>query len=104
MVGADLPAWDQFVLAAEGGTFFHLSGWRDVFSRAFGLDPHYLVAERDGAIAGVLPLVHQKSRLFGNALIAAPFLVEGGPLAENPAARAALDEAALELKRRTGAA
>jgi hypothetical protein len=32
-------------------------------------------------IVGILPLVHQRSRLFGNALIAAPFCVEGGPLA-----------------------
>ncbi|HEX4273488.1 MAG TPA: FemAB family XrtA/PEP-CTERM system-associated protein [Rhizomicrobium sp.] len=104
MTGADTPAWDRFVLSAEGGSFFHLSGWNRVFAGAFGLAPYYLIAERDGAMAGILPLVHQKSRLFGNALIAAPFLVEGGPLAADDEARAALDAAALELKRRTGAA
>jgi len=101
---ADVPAWDGFVQASRDGSFFHLAGWRDIFSRAFGLVPHYLVAERDGVIAGILPLVHQKSRLFGNALIAAPFLVEGGPLAADPETRLALDNAALELKRQTGAA
>ena len=63
-----------------------------------------MIAERDGAIAGILPLVHQKSRLFGNALIAAPFLVEGGPLTAESGAQLALDDAALELKRQTGAA
>ena len=104
MSEADRSAWDGFVLSTEGGSFFHLSGWREILSRAFGLRPHYLLAERDGAIAGVLALLHQNSRLFGNALIAAPFLVEGGPLAVDAAARAALDRAALDLKRETGAA
>ncbi|HEX3755796.1 MAG TPA: FemAB family XrtA/PEP-CTERM system-associated protein [Rhizomicrobium sp.] len=104
MTRDDMPTWDRFVLETEGGSFFHLSGWSEIFSRAFGLVPHYLIAEQDGVLAGILPLVHQKSRLFGNALIAAPFLVEGGPLAVNAQARETLDEAALALKRRTGAA
>jgi len=100
---ADGPSWDRFVLSAEGGTFFHLAGWKRIFVEAFGLAPHFLLAEQNGAIVGVLPLVHQKSILFGNALISAPFLVEGGPLANNADVRRALDEAALDLMRRTGA-
>jgi FemAB-related protein (PEP-CTERM system-associated) len=104
MADTDAAAWDRFVLSMDGGTFFHLSGWRDIFPKAFGLASHYLVAEEGGVLAGVLPLVHQKSLLFGNALIAAPFLVEGGPLAAHDAARQALDDAALALKQQTGAA
>ena len=49
--------------------------------RAFGHRCHYTLAERDGAIAGVLPLAHVKTRLFGNTLISTPFCVYGGPLA-----------------------
>jgi FemAB-related protein (PEP-CTERM system-associated) len=104
MTAADAGPWDAFVQQTEGGTFFHLSGWKDIFAGGFGLKPHYLIAERGGAVTGILPLVHQKSRLFGNALIAAPFLVEGGPLAADDETRAALDAAALELKRICGAA
>ena len=104
MVPADALSWDGFVHAAAGGSFFHLSGWRQIFSAGLGLRPRYLLAERDGLVAGILPLVHQKSRLFGNALIAAPFLVEGGPLATDDQARAALDDAALAMLRQTGAA
>lgn len=104
MTEQDAEAWDRFVLAAPGGTFFHRAGWRRLFREVFRLDPQFLLAEQDGAVAGVLPLVHQKSRLFGNALIAAPFCVEGGPLALDEAARAALDQAAIELMERTGAA
>ena len=103
MTPRDGPSWDSFVLSAEGGTFFHLAGWKRIFVEAFGLTPHFLLAERDGSIVGILSLVHQKSVLFGNALISAPFLVEGGPLANNADIRKALDGAALELMPRTGA-
>jgi FemAB-related protein (PEP-CTERM system-associated) len=93
----DAPAWDAFVSAAPDATFFHRFGWRRIFRDIFRLDPLYLVAERNGAIAGVLPLVHQESLLFGNALIAAPFCVEGGPIAIDAESRAVLDEAAISL-------
>ncbi|GAA0540552.1 FemAB family XrtA/PEP-CTERM system-associated protein [Rhizomicrobium palustre] len=98
----DGAGWDGFVLARADGSFFHRFGWREVLSRNFGLKPHYLIAERGGEIAGVLPLFHQKSRLFGNGLIAAPFCVEGGPLGDADAV-AALDHAALALMAQTRA-
>lgn len=94
---ADAAAWDAFVLGAPGGTFFHRFAWRQIFRSVFGLAPRYLVAERDGAVVGVLPLVHQKSFLFGNALIAAPFCVEGGPLGADAEVMRALDAAAASL-------
>lgn len=93
----DASAWDAFVFAAPDATFFHRFGWRGIFREIFRLNPHYLIAERDDTVVGVLPLVHQKSVLFGNALIAAPFCVEGGPLAIDVEIRAMLDEAAISL-------
>lgn len=96
-------AWDTFVLAAPDGTFFHRAAWAAVIARAFRHTPHYLLAERDGAIVGVLPLVHVKSRLFGNTLISNPFCVYGGPLAVDAEATEALEAAAAELMRPTGA-
>jgi FemAB-related protein (PEP-CTERM system-associated) len=96
--------WDAFVYSSVDGTFFHRAGWHDIFRDVFRLDPQFLLAERDGRIVGVLPLVHQKSLLFGNALIAAPFCVEGGTLAGDDEARAALDNAAIELMKEKGAA
>src|SRR5579864_1445034 len=104
MVEADVIGWDKFVFAAGGGTFFHRAGWRKIFADIFRLRPHFLLAERRGQIVGVLPLVHQRSMLFGNALIAAPFCVEGGPLAADADAQSALDNAALALMAQTGAA
>jgi FemAB-related protein (PEP-CTERM system-associated) len=81
-------------------TFFHRAGWRDVVERAFGHNTHFLFAERDGRIEGVLPLGHVRSRLFGNALISSPFCVYGGIAASNDAAATALQEAAQSLATR----
>src|SRR5580698_6887964 len=90
-------AWDAFVAAHPAGTFFHRAAWRHVIERAFGHRTHYLLAERDGAIVGVLPLGHVRSPLFGNTLISVPFCVYGGPLAVEQEAFAALTEAAAAL-------
>ena len=84
------PAWDGFVRGHPDGSFFHLAGWRTVIARAFGHATHYVYAERDGTIVGVLPLGHVKTMLFGNALISAPFCVYGGPLAADAEAGRAL--------------
>ena len=96
------PAWDAFVTGQPGGTFFHLTGWRRVIGRAFGHPTHYVLAERDGAITGVLPLVHVRSRLFGQALVSNPFCVYGGPLAADAESADALADHAATLLRRTG--
>jgi FemAB-related protein (PEP-CTERM system-associated) len=93
----DERQWDDFVLAHPGGTFFHLSGWRRVIERAFRHPTYYLVAERGGSIAGVLPLAHVKSRLFGSSLISNAFAVRGGPIAVDAESLHALEGAALGL-------
>jgi FemAB-related protein (PEP-CTERM system-associated) len=97
------PAWDRYVHAVPEGTFFHLSGWRSVIEQAFRHRSCYLVAERDGSITGVLPLVHLHSRLFGNKLVSVPFCVYGGPLASDPESTDALVGRATDLMGRIGA-
>jgi FemAB-related protein (PEP-CTERM system-associated) len=94
---ADEPTWDAFVAAHPDGTFFHRAGWRRVVERAFGHRTHYLIAERDGAVTGVLPLGHVRSALFGSSLISVPFCVYGGPLAADRDSFAALVAAAAAL-------
>lgn len=89
----DGPAWDDFVASAEGGTFCHLWGWREVFGEGFGHPVHYRAAVKNGRIEGVHPLVHVRSRLFGNYLVSMPFLNYGGPLGSEPARTALADDA-----------
>jgi FemAB-related protein (PEP-CTERM system-associated) len=62
-----------------------------------------LLAERGGEIAGVLPLVHVRSRLFGNALISTAFCVHGGPLGGDDGIRDMLEQRAIELAERVDA-
>src|SRR5690348_13148023 len=46
MADSDAVAWDDFVFATSGGTFFHRAGWRRIFRDIFRLNPYYLIAER----------------------------------------------------------
>jgi FemAB-related protein (PEP-CTERM system-associated) len=96
-------AWDAFVAGLPDGTFFHRAAWRRVIERSFGHPAHYVLAERDGAITGVLPLVHVRTRLFGNTLISNPFCAYGGPLAVDRESAAALEAYAEALMQRVGA-
>ena len=95
--------WDAFVLSHPQGTFFHRIGWRTIFREVFRLDPRYLLAERGSEIVGILPLVLQRSLLFGTALLSLPFCVEGGPLVLDSEADVALTSAALALQSEAGA-
>lgn len=101
---AGTPAeWDAFVRSRPDWTHFHLAGWRDVIGEVFGHECVYLAARaRDGALAGVLPLVRVKSMMFGHYLVSMPFLNYGGPLGSD-AAVAALVQEAVELARADGA-
>lgn len=85
--------WDAFVHAHPHGTFFHLSGWKNVVADTFGHTPHYLAAWNDDTLTGILPLIEIRSRLFGHALISTAFCVGGGPLCPQDALPGLLAEA-----------
>lgn len=95
--GRDSERWDAFVRTAPAATFFHMAAWRRVIEEAFGHPCHYLYAEIDGEIAGILPLAEIKSRLFGHALISTPFCVYGGVVARDAQSETKLTEAAARL-------
>ncbi|CAH9019203.1 FemAB family XrtA/PEP-CTERM system-associated protein [Candidatus Nitrosacidococcus sp. I8] len=79
--------WNQFVESNPEGTFFHLSGWKEVLERAYQHKAYYLYAEQKEQIIGVLPLGHIHSYLFGNALISTPFCVYGGAIGSEEACK-----------------
>ncbi|HVO91161.1 MAG TPA: FemAB family XrtA/PEP-CTERM system-associated protein [Casimicrobiaceae bacterium] len=99
---ADAQRWDAYVDACPEATFFHRSQWRELIETEFRHRTHYLLAERDAKIAGVLPLAEVRSRLFGHALVALPFAVYGGPAADDPTIAAALLAAAADRARELG--
>jgi FemAB-related protein (PEP-CTERM system-associated) len=99
---SDAARWDAYVLAHPQGSFFHRYGWKRLLESAYRYPGHYLLAERDGRIAGLLPLGEVRHLLFGHSLISVPFCVYGGVLADDDAARVALEEAAMGLAGRLG--
>lgn len=95
----DRGRWDGYVGAHPQGTFFHLSGWAEATRRAYGYDPHYLTAKREGNLAGVLALTEARTPLLGAALVSTAFSIGGGPLADDDEAMIALLEEAATIGR-----
>jgi hypothetical protein len=91
---ADRPAWDDFVLAAEGSHPAQLGAWLDVTQRTYGVPLRAWLAERGGAIRGVLPLFEKRSFASSPVLFSAP----GGALAEDAEVSRALLAAADEAR------
>jgi serine/alanine adding enzyme len=98
-------AWHRFVEQHPRATVAHLPAWGEVAREAYGHESVYLTAhDADGDVAGVLPLILVRSRIFGRRLVSMPFLDYGGVLAEpGRGAETALVEAALEVAREQSA-
>lgn len=93
----DFSDWDNYVDNHTNGSFFHLTGWINVINDVFKHKQHYLMATRNNTIVGLLPLVEQKSFVFGHALISTPFCVYGGVLADDDIIRHELEAEAYRL-------
>jgi len=98
----DAVRWDGFVTSASAATFFHRAGWKTVIETAFSHRAYYFYAEHEGEIIGVLPLVHIRSRIFGNTLSSMPFCVYGGVVAEDEQVKHALEQRAVKLAQQLG--
>ena len=100
----DQGTWDAFVDGCAGATAYHQYAWMEVIERSFGHGVHYLGAlDSAGALQGILPLVHMKSRLFGNFLVSVPFVNYGGLLCNSEAAQTALLDEAQRIRLSLGA-
>lgn len=92
--------WNNFVTSNDAAVNYLRWQWKYVMERAFGWRTFYLVAEEAGQIHGVLPLVWQNSRVFGNRLSSMPYFSEGGILATNPDVEGLLLSQAILLARK----
>ncbi len=91
---ADAPRWDAYVASRPESHFGQRAAWKRLTERSFGVPSRYALAERDGAVCGVLPLFEKP----GHSLFSAP----GGLLADDAEAAAALLEPARDHVRRSG--
>jgi FemAB-related protein (PEP-CTERM system-associated) len=64
--------WDDFVRRCEHSTPQHLSAWKKVMQEVFNSEVHYLLAEENEKITGILPLIHIKSLVAGHYFTSFP--------------------------------
>jgi len=96
--------WDEYVRSHPNATNYHRYGWKKVIEKSFGHGTCYLAAYNgDGQISGILPLVHMKSRIFGNFLVSLPFFNYGGILCRDEETGEALLRAADAILEEMGA-
>lgn len=75
----DRDQWRQFLDAREG-TLFHRWNWESVFA-VYSLQVRRFAAHRGDRIVGVLPLVRQTGRVFGDQFVSLPWFDATGILA-----------------------
>jgi len=77
--------WNSYVTNNPAATIYHRAEWQELFEHVYGLESAYFIAHKAaGQVAGVLPLVRLRSRLFGDFLISMPYFSRGGAVADHP--------------------
>jgi FemAB-related protein (PEP-CTERM system-associated) len=99
---AEVRRIDAFVDAHGTADLFHRPAWSIAVAAGCRQRDHYLLAERAGTLAGLLPLTEIRSRLFGSALVSAGFGVGGGILADEAQVVDALAARASQLAAEIG--
>ena len=95
--------WEHFTEAVPRATLAHAEPWLSVLSGSLGHQDRSLIAERDGEVCGVLPMMLLKHWLFGSFHVSLPWLDYGGMLADAPEASRHLLQAAVAQARADGA-
>ncbi len=101
LLASDEARWSAYLAEHPDATLYHTLAWRSVITRVFGHRPLYLLAERSGRVAGVLPLFLVRFPVLGSKLLSLPYDIgSGGPLASDPVAATALAREAVSLSER----
>ena len=104
--------WDNYIHRHPKGSLYHHSRWKHIIEEGYGHRCYYLMAletsqgkltDKPDKLIGVLPLIHIKSRLFGNNLISMPFVDSAGVIADNRGVEERLLHHAMILAREKGA-
>lgn len=86
--------WKSFLNNCNEATVYHTPEWKQLMEKTFNYKSEYLFAkDESGNIAGFLPLFYIKSKLTGNRLCSVPFSHICGPLGNEEASAALIEEA-----------
>lgn len=92
-------AWDSYVKSRPDASPYHLFAWKMAVEKAYGHRGYYLVAEENGGISGVLPLIHLKPPLGRGELVGLPYCDIGSALYCSDAAGEKLVREAVSIGR-----
>jgi len=93
----DRAAWDNYVLNHCDAAAYNLFAWKEAVATAYGHKGLYLLAETQGKVCGVLPLICFATPWGAKDLVALPFCDTGEVLAESPQIRSQLIGRAIDL-------
>ncbi len=94
----------SYVDSHPRASLYHTPRWVRFAGEVFGFESAWLLARApDGTLVGALPLVCQRSLVFGRRWVSMPFFNYGGPLGSDAAIEGDLLDAAAQLGRSTGA-
>jgi hypothetical protein len=68
-----IPNWDDLVLAAEKGSFFHSSAWARVLNESYGYKPIYFTVIANDRLSWLMPFMEVNSFLTGKRGVSLPF-------------------------------
>ncbi|OED38191.1 hypothetical protein AB833_20620 [Chromatiales bacterium (ex Bugula neritina AB1)] len=95
--------WQSFVRSTDHSTIYHDARWKEIIEGNFKHQLYFLTcSDSDKKIAGLMPLVHLNSRLFGSFTTSMPWFNYGGPLATDLATEESLMQQAAELSKKLG--
>lgn len=94
---SDQQAWDSYVWRHPDAVAYHQFAWGQAVRNAYGFEPVYLIAEDQGQITGVLPLIRLKVPLLGSQLVSLPYCDLGGVLPKDDSVAATLFDYAIDL-------
>jgi len=97
---ADQSSWDAYVLRHPQGLAYQMYAWKKAVEQAYGFRGAYLLAEEQGVVCGVLPLIHLKAPFLGGGrFVSLPYCDAGGVIADDPVIGNALVTSAEALTR-----
>jgi|CXWL01.1.fsa_nt_gi FemAB-related protein (PEP-CTERM system-associated) len=99
----DPETWNTYVSRSATATQYHRYEWLTIIERSFRHAVYPLAARDAGQVSGIFPLVHMRSRVFGNFVVSLPFVNYGGILADSEEIRTLLWNEAVRLASRWGA-
>ena len=100
---SDRAEWDAYVCRTPEATIAHEAGWRSVMARTLGHRPRYLLARREGAVVGILPLFIATTWWRTRYAVSLPWIDYGGVCADDTETARLLLDAAVRVTKEEGA-